>query len=283
VDRPRHGRPDIFTTAKNLAGTTTPTDDSMTTTVNGDLIVSVCASDGSAVTAGAGYTLLGDTGIGPGWEYQVQSTAGAIAPTLQPSPRARSPPSSRSRSSPPALPQRLAPRRRSTTAPPSSARPPDKGAPSGQGLPGAQLREPTTAAPAPVTTGTAIKTLLQIATPSTEDIAIVAWGIDFDGTAAAAPIKVELIDTDVAATVTAHVASGLVKLNGPSDAASVMTLGTTAPASPRRRRAPRRDVAAAGLPAGPPNGGYEYEFPLGRSRGSRSPGSSGSASRPPPP
>jgi hypothetical protein len=43
----------------------------------------------------------------------------------------------------------------------------------------------------------------------------VAWGIDFDGTAAAAPIKVELIDTDVAATVTAHVASGLVKLNGP--------------------------------------------------------------------
>jgi hypothetical protein len=84
------GAPDIFTTAKNLAGTTTPTDDSMTTTVNGDLIVSVCASDGSAVTAGAGYTLLGDTGIGPGWEYQVQSTAGAIAPTLTLAPSAQS-------------------------------------------------------------------------------------------------------------------------------------------------------------------------------------------------
>jgi hypothetical protein len=76
--------------------------------------------------------------------------------------------------------------------------------------------QPTTAAPAPVTTGTAIKTLLQIATPSTEDLTVVAWGIDFDGTAAAAPIKVELIDTDVAATVTAHVASGMVKWNAPT-------------------------------------------------------------------
>jgi hypothetical protein len=109
--------------------------------------------------------------------------------------------------------------------------------------------QPTTAAPVPVTTGTAIKTLLQIATPSTEDICVMAWGIDFDGTAAAAPIKVELIDTDTAATVTAHGASGLVKLNGPSDAASVMTLSLPPPASLRplrARSAPRRDCSSSG-------------------------------------
>ena len=60
----------------------------------------------------------------------------------------------------------------------------------------------TTAAFASVTTGTAIKTLLQVATPSTTSIRVIEWGISFDGSAAATPIKVELLQTDVAATVT---------------------------------------------------------------------------------
>jgi hypothetical protein len=87
---------------------------------------------------------------------------------------------------------------------------------------------PTTAAMAPVTTGTAIKTLLQIATPSTCELRVVEWGISFDGSAAATPIKVELIDTDVAATVTAHVAAGVRPLNDTGTVASKMTLGTAA-------------------------------------------------------
>jgi|SRR5215471_8608080 len=61
---------------------------------------------------------------------------------------------------------------------------------------------PTTAAQVAVTTGTAIKSLLQVATPSTIQLAIVEWGISFDGSSAATPIKVELLQTDVAATVT---------------------------------------------------------------------------------
>lgn len=85
---------------------------------------------------------------------------------------------------------------------------------------------PTTAAVVAVTTGTAIKTLLQLATPSTTDIRIVEWGISFDGTPNA--IACELIQTDVAATVTAHVASGLQPLNDPNAPASKLTLGTTA-------------------------------------------------------
>jgi hypothetical protein len=61
---------------------------------------------------------------------------------------------------------------------------------------------PTTAAQVPVTTGNTIKTLLQVATPSTTKIKIKEWGISFDGSAAATPIKCELLQTDVAATVT---------------------------------------------------------------------------------
>jgi hypothetical protein len=87
---------------------------------------------------------------------------------------------------------------------------------------------PTTAAIVPVTTGTAVKTMLQVATPSTSEMRIVEWGISFDGSAAATPGRVELIDTNVAATVTAHVASGVVSHNDNNTVASRVTLGTSA-------------------------------------------------------
>jgi hypothetical protein len=51
------------------------------------------------------------------------------------------------------------------------------------------------AAPASVATGTSIKTLLQVATPSTTGIKVVEWGISFDGSTAAQPVKCELVDT----------------------------------------------------------------------------------------
>lgn len=54
---------------------------------------------------------------------------------------------------------------------------------------------PTTAAPVKMTTGTAIKTLLQVATPSNQDIHVVEWGISFDGSSAGTPIECELVDT----------------------------------------------------------------------------------------
>jgi hypothetical protein len=85
---------------------------------------------------------------------------------------------------------------------------------------------PTTAAQASVTTGTAIKTMLQIATPSTRQIQLIAWGFSIDDTAGADGV-VELLQTDVAATVTAHVASGVQPLD-PNAPASLMTLSTTA-------------------------------------------------------
>lgn len=54
-----------------------------------------------------------------------------------------------------------------------------------------------------VATSTSAKTLLQVATPSTTDLTILGWGVSFDGTTASdAPGIVELIDVNVAATVT---------------------------------------------------------------------------------
>ena len=85
---------------------------------------------------------------------------------------------------------------------------------------------PTTAAIAKVTTGTSIKTMLQLATPSTRQIQLISWGYTCDGAPSSASV-VELLQTDVAATVTAHVASGVQSLD-PNAPASLLTLGTTA-------------------------------------------------------
>jgi len=91
---------------------------------------------------------------------------------------------------------------------------------------------PTTAAQAVVTTGTAIKTMLQVKPGSTTVAKIVEWGISFDGSAAATPIKVELLETDVAATVTASVANDIVKMDSDALSAgdpttSLIAVGTT--------------------------------------------------------
>lgn len=67
---------------RRAAGTTTITDNSMTTTVNGDLIFTMASGDAAVASAGAGNTLLDTTSSGPGWEYQVQATAAAIANTI---------------------------------------------------------------------------------------------------------------------------------------------------------------------------------------------------------
>lgn len=82
---------------------------------------------------------------------------------------------------------------------------------------------PTTAAQQSVTTGTAIKTMLQLATPATRQITVISWGYSLS---TAQPGTIELLETDVAATVTAHVAAGLQPLL-PGVPASLLTIGST--------------------------------------------------------
>lgn len=85
---------------------------------------------------------------------------------------------------------------------------------------------PTTSAFAPVATGTSLKTMLQLATPSTRQIQLISWGFSLS-VAPGAAASVELIQTDVAATVTAHVASGIYSID-PNAPTSLLTLGASA-------------------------------------------------------
>lgn len=85
----------------------------------------------------------------------------------------------------------------------------------------------TTAAQAGVSTGTTIKTMLQLATPSTRLIRLISWGYSVEASIATGPNVIELLQTDVAATVTAHVASG-VQQQDPNAPNSLLTLGTAA-------------------------------------------------------
>ncbi len=66
----------------------------------------------------------------------------------------------------------------------------------------------TTAAPVVQPTGTAIRTMMQLAPAATTGITIVAWGCSFDGSAAATPGKVELFETTAAATMSTAYAVG---------------------------------------------------------------------------
>ena len=84
----------------------------------------------------------------------------------------------------------------------------------------------TTAAPAAITTGTAIKTMLQI--KPLVPLYVEEWGYFFDGSPS--DIKVECIEVDVAATVTALVDADITRIDDVLDgvASSIfMTLGTT--------------------------------------------------------
>src|SRR4051812_21710899 len=92
---------------------------------------------------------------------------------------------------------------------------------------------PTTAAFAVVTTGNTIKTMLQVKAAATATFRIVEWGISLDGSAAATPGKVELIETDVAATVTASVTADITKYDADAIAngdpvTALISVGTTA-------------------------------------------------------
>lgn len=128
---------------------------------------------------------------------------------------------------------------------------------------------PTTAAQAVVTTSTAIRTMLQLASSATKPFKIVEWGISFDGSAAAAPIRCELVETDVAATVTAHATAGIIRLDGEALAGGdpvtnllpvgVAATGYTATAEGTIAATRMLDVQLIA-----PTNQYVKQFPLGR-------------------
>jgi hypothetical protein len=88
---------------------------------------------------------------------------------------------------------------------------------------------PTTAAPVVRPTGTAVQTLLQVATSSTQGLALCSWGISFSGFAAAAPINVELFNCTGAATMsTALAATDVSRISDPLGTETIpLQYGTT--------------------------------------------------------
>jgi hypothetical protein len=128
----------------------------------------------------------------------------------------------------------------------------------------------STAAPVKQPTGTAIRTMLQILAPAAVPMAIVEWGISFDGIiATSVPIQCEFFTTTVAATMsTALAATDVVLYSTPLDTTSVSGIqyGTTASAF-ATAAVTEGTVANArmmDLQLIAPTTGYVKQFPLGR-------------------
>lgn len=126
-----------------------------------------------------------------------------------------------------------------------------------------------TAAPVVQATGAVIKTLLQFKPSATIIAKIAEWGISFDGFVAAAPGKVELMESDVAATVTALAAADITKYDadaiaGGDPTTNLIQVGTT---STGFNASGEGTTTAARLLDGPlllpPTGPYFKQFPLG--------------------
>lgn len=127
---------------------------------------------------------------------------------------------------------------------------------------------PTTAAQVAVTTGTAIKTLLQIKASATTTFKIKEWGVSFDGSAAATPIKVELLETDVAATVTAAAAADINKLDaaalsGGDPTTNLIPVGTTSTGYTSTAEGTITAVREFDVQFIAPTNQYVKQFPLG--------------------
>lgn len=126
---------------------------------------------------------------------------------------------------------------------------------------------PTTAAAAVVTTGTAIKTMQQLKPLTGIDLKLHAWGISYDGSAAATPGKCELIETDVAATVTAYASADITKLDnpgGPAADSGLISLGTAASGFTSTSEGSITAIRQLDAPILlPPTGPFYLQMPLG--------------------
>ena len=128
---------------------------------------------------------------------------------------------------------------------------------------------PTTASQVAVTTGNTIKTLLQIKPSATIIARVVEWGISFDGAVAAAGIECELIETDVAATVTASVAADITKfgaaaMEGGDPTTNLIQVGTSATGYTSSAEGTITAVRVFDVQLVQPTNQYIKQFPLGR-------------------
>ena len=127
---------------------------------------------------------------------------------------------------------------------------------------------PGSGAAVPITTGTAIKTQLQLASATTNpSMRFVEWWCEFDGSTAATPIRVELIRHTGGAqtTLTAYVTADIARVNDPNAPVSAIQLGT-ALSGFNNTTTEITPTAAVSLETHfvPPTSGIYVQFPLGR-------------------
>ncbi len=119
-----------------------------------------------------------------------------------------------------------------------------------------------------VTTGTALKTMLQVKAGTAQKLKVTEWGISFDASAAAVPIEVELIETGVVgATVTAHVTAGIHRIGDPDAAdpvGNVIIVGTTATGYTATAEGTITATRLFDPQLVAPTGQYVKQYPLGR-------------------
>lgn len=127
----------------------------------------------------------------------------------------------------------------------------------------------TTAAPVKQPTGTAIRTMLQIATGTAQALYVLEWGISFDGSAAAAGIQVELFGCTGAATMsTALAATDVTLFTNPADTATVSAIQYSTALSAYATAAVTEGTVAnyrlMDLQLIQPTAQYVKQWPLGR-------------------
>ena len=133
----------------------------------------------------------------------------------------------------------------------------------------------TTAAPVAQPTGTAIRTMLLLKPNANSPVRIISWGCSFDGSAAATPGKVELVETGTVFPTmsTAFVNADIQRVgdsagpaqgdiaNFPIDVTGTATAGFATAAVTEGTTTVTR---MADLHLLPPTGPYVFQFPLGR-------------------
>lgn len=122
----------------------------------------------------------------------------------------------------------------------------------------------TTAAPVAITTGTVVKTMIQLSTTANREARVVEWWWEGSASAAQSPAVIELMfHGSGAATVTAY-AAGDIKKYEPNSVATALSLGSTNSGF---------TASGEGTPAGgtfsvthqlQPTTGYYFQYPLNR-------------------
>jgi hypothetical protein len=126
---------------------------------------------------------------------------------------------------------------------------------------------PAGAAATAITTGTAIKTMLQLQASAATAFRVVEWWTEFDGSAAATPIKVELLGHTAGpqTTLTTYAAADIAKANDPNAAASDITLASNASGfGTAATEVVPTTVRNLSTHLVPPTSGIYIQYPLGR-------------------